>query len=48
MPAMVHQGEMVAPRKGRVSRNVDNLIKFRVAVLVAPRKGRVSRNHWAI
>ena len=34
---------LVAPREGRVSRNVKDIAK-RPKILVAPREGRVSRN----
>ena len=35
---------VVAPRKGRVSRNTISLVKENAVNYVAPRKGRVSRN----
>ena len=37
----------VAPRKGRVSRNIV-LLLLDEYILVAPRKGRVSRNHFSL
>ena len=40
----VYQEYFVAPREGRVSRNVTDFVRALESASVAPREGRVSRN----